>query len=251
MYFYSFFIKDPLEQFLVLPLPLIGKSFGLSNLTVTYFFVFCLILCFFLIVNSEPYYFNNRYKATFLVLVFFVKNVLRENIQVKSLVFFPWFLLLFLNILFFNLIGMVPYAYTVTSSLITTFFMSLSFFLALNLIGVTIHFFDFLKNFLPSGTPLPMVPFLLIIEILSYFARVFSLAIRLFANLMAGHTLMHILGGVIWGQMVVGSNRWGFILLPWFIVFLITGLETVIGGMQAFVFLILLAIYLNDVINLH
>ena len=61
MYFYSFFIKDPLEQFLVLPLPLIGKSFGLSNLTVTYFFVFCLILCFFLIVNSEPYYFNNRY----------------------------------------------------------------------------------------------------------------------------------------------------------------------------------------------
>lgn len=92
---------------------------------------------------------------------------------------------------------MVPYAYTVTSSLITTFFMSLSFFLALNLIGVTIHFFEFLKNFLPAGTPLPMVPFLLIIEILSYFARVFSLAIRLFANLMAGHTLMHILGGVI------------------------------------------------------
>lgn len=84
-----FFIQDPLEQFLVLAVPFLGKFFGLSNLTITYFFVYFLIFLFFFIVNSEPYYFDNRYKVTFLVLVFFVKSVLKENIQVRSLIFFP------------------------------------------------------------------------------------------------------------------------------------------------------------------
>ena len=83
-----FVIQDPLEQFLVLATPFIGQFVGISNLTITYFFVFFLIILFFFIVNSEPYYFNNRYKAIFLVLVFFVKNVLKENIQVRSLIFF-------------------------------------------------------------------------------------------------------------------------------------------------------------------
>jgi ATP synthase subunit 6 len=191
----NFFLVDPLEQFLVLPFFFLG-SLGISNLVFTFFLVSFFIILNFKLIKDEPLFVKNYFKFFFISLIDFVKTIAKENVQVKYFIFFPWFLILFLNILFCNLLGMVPYSFTVTSSIITTFYYSLSYFIALNVIGICLHYLQFLLLFLPPGTPAAIIPFLILLEILSYVARVFSLAIRLFANLMSGHTLLHILAGV-------------------------------------------------------
>ena len=247
MYF-SFY--DPLEQFLI-------QWFNfwwflkVSNLNFIWLVAFLLIVIFLNSLTSTSWFLKNSYKYVTSMIIQFVRSVIQDNVQTVHLTFFPWFLILFFLILFFNLFGMVPFTFTVTSSLITTFFYALAFFISLNIIGIMLHRFNFIFIFLPSGTPLLITPFLIIIEILSYFARVFSLSIRLFANLMSGHTLLHILAGVAWSQVTFGFSRISFVLFPGIVIFLITGLETVIGIMQAYVFLILLSIYLSDVITLH
>ena len=225
--------------------------FKVSILTFLWLLMLVLFIFFLNSIKHFAWFVTDIYKYFFNLTFLFVKGIIKDNVQTLFLTFAPWFFMLFISLLIFNVFGMIPFTFTVTSSLITTFYYSLSFFIALNIIGVLLHFFEFITIFLPSGTPLAITPFLLLIEILSYFARVFSLAIRLFANLMSGHTLLHILGGVAWSLSTSGLSRLSFVLFPGIVIFLVTGLETVIGVMQAYIFLILLSIYLNDVIILH
>lgn len=155
-------------------------------------------------------------------------------------------------LVFCNLIGMIPYSFTITSAFSITLFLSLGFFIGVNIIGCLIHGTDILNLFLPGGAPLPIVPFLIIIEIISYFARIFSLSIRLFANMMSGHTLLKILIGFSWNMFNCGSKLIILLaLIPFFIVFVITGLELAIAFLQAYVFTVLICIYLNDVFAFH
>lgn len=192
---------------------------------------------------------------TFYVTSFFfvqIKTLLSDNIRnLKSLIIFPWFLILFVFILFSNLFGLIPFSYTVTSTLITTFYLSISYFISINIIGITLHKDNFTQVFSPEGIPLAITPFLLLVEIISYFARVASIAIRLFANLMSGHTLLHILMGAAWGMLSLEIPYIFSLLLPAIIIFLISALEFLIGVMQAFVFVILMSIYFNDLLVLH
>jgi ATP synthase subunit 6 len=105
--------------------------------------------------------------------------------------------------------------------------------------------------FLPQGAPKQLLPLLFVIEIISYLARIFSLAIRLFANLMSGHTLLKILAGFAWLMFLNGGVATFGALFPFLIIFLVTGLELAIGALQAYVFCMLLCLYYNDVIHLH
>ena len=176
-----------------------------------------------------------------------ILTVVYENAGPKNIKYFPLIFTTFIIILICNLLGMIPYSFTITSHIIVTFSTAFAIFIGINIIGVSKHGKHFLGLFFPPGAPLPLALLLVIIEFVSYVFRVFSLSIRLFANLMSGHTLLKILSGFAW----ISVSFWGIFLIPIGIIFIITGLELMIACLQAYIFVVLLCIYINDAINLH
>jgi ATP synthase subunit 6 len=243
--------QDPLEQFEVFNI--FCRFFG--NLEVFLYLVFFSVL-FFLFSGYFGYYGYRQKKANIVffrnILFNFILALIKENLRLKTVLFFPIVFYTFLFILFANLIGMVPYSFTVTSSAAVTFFFSISFFIGTLAIGLSIQRVNIFALFLPAGTPFFIMFFLIGIELISYGARLFSLAIRLFANMMSGHGLLKILGSFVW---LIFMNFCAFdltfLMLGLIIVFLVTFLEIVIAFLQAYVFMVLVCIYLNDVINAH
>ena len=147
---------------------------------------------------------------------------------------------------------MLPYSYTFTSQIIVTFFMAIFIFLGVTIIGIIKHVFGFLSLFLPSGTPLILQPLLFIIELISYCIRPISLSVRLFANMLAGHTLLKVFGGL--AVMLIGSGSVFLVpvsILPIAAIVGMTALEVLVAVLQAYVFTVLTCIYLNDALNLH
>lgn len=122
-------------------------------------------------------------------------NMVQDNLGSKGEFYFPFIFTLHLLLLSCNLIGMVPYSFTVTSHIIFTFGLAASIFIGINIIAIQTHGFRFFALFLPRGVPLPIVPLLITIEFLSYSVKVFTLSIRLFANMTSGHTLLKIIAG--------------------------------------------------------
>ena len=146
---------------------------------------------------------------------------------------------------FGNVLGMVPYSFTPTSHIVVTFAMAAFVFVGVTLIGFARHGVHFLSLFVPKGVPFALLLLLVPIEIISYFIRPFSLAIRLFANMLAGHTMLKVFGGFVVMLGIIG----GWAPLAFIVVF--TGLELLIAFLQAYVFAILTCLYLNDAIHLH
>ena len=158
---------------------------------------------------------------------------------------------LFVFILMNNLIGMVPYSFTATSHLVVTFGLSLSLFIGITIVGFQTHGMHFFSFLLPKGAPLALAPLLVVLELVSYCFRAVSLGVRLFANMMAGHTLVKILSCFAWSMLSVGGVLTIASSIPFAVVFALTGLEIGVACLQAYVFTILICIYLNDAINLH
>jgi len=173
-----------------------------------------------------------------------------DNIGKEGMKYFSFIFTLFMFILIGNLLGMLPYSFTWTSHIIVTFAISFFIFIAVTIIAIAKHgIIKFVKFFAPSGVPKPMLILLVPIEIISYLSRPISLSVRLFANMMAGHTLLKVIGGFVF---VLGANSYivGGVLPVAFLVAL-TGLEIVIAFLQAYVFAILTCLYINDAIHLH
>ncbi len=178
----------------------------------------------------------------------FVANMLKENVGTEGMRFFPLIFTLFMFILFCNLLGMLPYSFTVTSHLIVTFALAALVFLLVTLVGFAYHGIGFLKLFVPSGIPMILMPLLVLIELISYLTRPISLSVRLFGNMVAGHTMLKIFGG-----FVVGLSAAGLVPLavaPFLLMIALTGLELLIAALQAYVFTILTCIYLNEAIHM-
>ena len=175
----------------------------------------------------------------------FVASMVRDNVGNSGKVFFPFIFTLFLFILFGNILGMVPYNFTYTSHIIVTFGLAGFIFLAVTLIGLVKHGIGFLKFFVPSGVPYALLPILIPIEVISYFVRPISLSLRLFANMMAGHTMLKVFASFIVLLGFIGG--WAPLLL----VVILTGFEIMIAVLQAYVFTILCCLYLNDALHLH
>ena len=129
--------------------------------------------------------------------------------------------------------------------------MSVSIFIGVTIIGFTTHGMHFFSFFLPPGAPLALAPLLVVLEVVSYSFRAVSLGVRLFANMMAGHTLVKILSGFAWTMLGVGGALGVASIIPFGVVFALTGLEIGVAFLQAYVFTILTCIYLNDAIHLH
>ncbi len=150
-------------------------------------------------------------------------------------------------VLSMNLIGMIPLpglgAFTVTSHIIVTFALAAFVFIGVTLIGIFKHGFGFLKLFVPSGVPVWLLPLIVVIEIISYFTRPISLSVRLFANMMAGHTMLAVFGSFVVGLGLIGG--W----VPFIFMVLLMGLEVLIAFLQAYVFAVLSCIYLNDALH--
>ena len=180
----------------------------------------------------------------------FISNMIGDNIGKEGLKYLPFIFTLFFFILIGNLIGMMPLSFTWTSHIIVTFAIAFFIFLAATFIAIFKHgLLKFLGFFAPSGVPKPMLLLLVPIEIISYISRPISLSVRLFANMMAGHTLLKVIGGFVF---VLGANS--FIIggaLPLAFLVALTGLEIVIAFLQAYVFAILTCLYINDAIHLH
>ncbi len=199
-------------------------------------------------------FFKNRilpynWKFLYYLLLSYGYQMVRDLITnvIGKINYYSLLIFIFCLIGFFNVLGLIPYSFALTSQFVLTFFFSSLYFITLNLTGMYYHGGNLLNLFFPAGTPILITPLLIMIEIISYFARMFSLAIRLFANITAGHILLKILS---WFVFLLADifviSIWGFLLIT-----LLWGLEFFISLLQAYVFLILLCIYVNDVLNLH
>jgi F-type H+-transporting ATPase subunit a len=175
----------------------------------------------------------------------FIAKMISDTAGSKAKPYFPFIFSLFMFVLMCNMVGMLPYSFTVTSHIIVTLILALFIFFAVTVIGFMKHGIKYLSIFVPSGVPALLLPLITIIEIISYLSRPVSLSVRLFANMMAGHTMLKVFGGFVISLGVLGG--W----LPLGFSVALTGLEILVAFLQAYVFAILTCIYLNDALNLH
>lgn len=183
-----------------------------------------------------------------------ILGLVKENINgdlKRSMSYFPFILALFVFILLSNLIGLIPYSSTITSYLIITFAMAVVVLTAVNYVAGSLHGIKYFGHFLPAGCPFALYPLIIPIEFISYVFRVVSLSVRLFANMMAGHTLLAVLAGFGWTMAITEIQLWFLHPLPIFVVFVLVFLETAVAIIQAYVFTILTCMYFDEAINLH
>ena len=246
---------SPLEQFSInkiIPIGIGVFDFSITNSTILTFLACVMAVTFYnfacykakLIPNASQTLFEWLYDFIFF-------TILTENVKKNGSYFFPMLFSIFSFIFFCNLLGMIPYSFTVTSHIVITLGLATLAFLSINIIGVKTHGVHMLSLFLPPGAPLALAPLLVMIELVSYSFRVVSLALRLFANMMSGHCLLKILAGFAWTMLAAGGALTILHLLPLIVIFAIVGLELSIAFLQAYVFTVLLCIYLNDAISLH
>jgi F-type H+-transporting ATPase subunit a len=175
----------------------------------------------------------------------FVSKMISDTAGSKAKPYFAFIFSLFMFVLFCNMFGMIPYTFTVTSHIIVTFVLASFIFIGVTVIGFIKNGVGYLRVFVASGVPAVLLPLIVVIEIISYLSRPISLSVRLFANMMAGHTMMKVFGGFVISLGIVGG--W----LPLSFSVALTGLEILVAFLQAYVFAILTCIYLNDALNLH
>ena len=175
----------------------------------------------------------------------FVAGMIRDNVGSAGREFFPYIFTLFMFVLFGNLLGLLPYSFTFTSHIVVTAALALTVFIGVTIVGVVNHGFHFLSFFVPKGVPVALMPLMIPIEIISYLSRPVSLSIRLFANMMAGHTMLKVFAGFILTLGLLGG--WAPLAMDVALI----GFEVLVAFLQAYVFTVLTCLYLNDALHLH
>ena len=255
-------LYTPLEQFQIISLfsiKLFCFDFSITNLVLVNFLV---LLIFTLIVSSFSssvdylketsfFFIPSTWQVLIETLYETSSQLLFDNINKDGEKFFPFISVIFTFVLFSNLMGLVPYSFTTTSHLIVTFTLSFSIFIGINIICIQKHKFHMLSFFIPANTSFGLALLLVPIELISYIFRPISLGVRLFANLMAGHTLLKVIVGFSWSMLLLEDFLAILHMIPLLILVLLMGLELGVAIIQAYVFTILTCIYLNDAINLH
>jgi F-type H+-transporting ATPase subunit a len=245
-------IFSPLDQFEIKPLLTINNVLTLSLTNYVIYLILILTLIYGVIsLLNKSYLGWNRWGVAVLAIYDTILNMINSQIGGRGGYYFPLIFTLFNFILLANLISMIPYSFAISAQLVAIISLSLSLWLGIVIIGLTKHGWTFFSLFVPSGTPLPLVPVLVLIETLSYSSRAISLGLRLSANVLSGHLLMLILGSLIFNLM--STSIIGFIggFIPMAGVIAIVALEFAISMIQAYVFCILLCGYIKDSIYLH
>lgn len=244
---------SPFEQFEILVwlkayLPSQGLDMSLTNISIS----ICAVSIFYVFASKklleEIKVVPSNWQIFYETIYLFIVSIVYEQATKKGIRYFPHLFTIFALILSFNLVGLLPFSFTVTSHIIVTLTLALSYFFAWILIGIFTLRMKFLNLFCPKNMPIWLLPLLIVIETLSFALRPFSLGIRLFANMLAGHILLHILAD----SLLFALNITAFLLIPLFVILLAIGfLELFIACLQAYIFTILLSIYLKDALVSH
>ena len=225
---------NPMSQFEVYsigPKIQIG-SFDLSFTNSSLFMVLTVtvISLFFIVATQKKSLVPNKMQLIAEMAFEFVSKMISETAGKDARPYFPFILSLFLFVLVANLLGMLPYSFTVTSHIIVTFALAFFIFIGVTVVGFAKHGISYLKLFVPSGVPIFLLPLIIVIEVISYLSRPVSLSVRLFANMMAGHTMLKVFGGFVVSLGILGG--W----LPLGFAVALTGLELLVAFIQAYVF---------------
>ncbi|MFQ5534066.1 MAG: F0F1 ATP synthase subunit A [Sphingomonadales bacterium] len=238
---------SPLEQFEIhrlIPFEIGGVDASFTNASLLMVLAVVLVTGFVTLGMRGRALVPGRWQSMVELTYEFIANMLHDTAGSEARRFFPFVFTVFAFVLCANLLGMMPYSYTVTSHIIVTFALAATIFLLVTLVGFFRNGAGFLRLFAPSGVPLPMLVILVPIELISYLIRPISLSVRLFANMMAGHTLLKVFGGFVVMMGIGGILPVGFLVL-------FTGLEVLVAVLQAYVFTVLTCIYLNDALHPH
>jgi F-type H+-transporting ATPase subunit a len=242
---------SPLHQFVIerlVPLHIGGLDLSFSNSALFMAISVAAITAFLTLSMSGAKLVPSRWQSAAEMAYEFIANMIRDNVGSAGKAYFPFVFSLFMFVLFGNLIGMVPYSFTYTSHIIVTFALAAFVFVGVTVIALARHGWHFFTFFAPKGMPLALQLLLVPIEIISYLIRPMTLSIRLFANMMAGHTML-----VIFAGFVVSLGGYWIIpgIFPLFLNMFFILLELLVAVLQAYVFTILTCIYLHDAIHLH
>jgi len=253
----SQFILSPLSQFEVSSLiglnaPILGHlNISLTNLALYSCFILLIALGFHFYGNNDSKLIPSKWSISLESSFASLSSMVREQVGSHNEIYLPFIYSLFFFILFGNLISNVPYSFAVTASGVVSLGLSFTIFIGVTILALSIHGIKFFSFFVPAGTPLALVPLLVLIEVVSYLARAVSLGVRLFANIVAGHTLLKILSTYLFklfsGSLIVAVIT----LIPFAIFLALIGLEIAVSLIQAFVFTLLVCSYLKDAIELH
>ena len=239
---------DPMHQFEIkrfVPMEIFGVDFSFTNSALFMLIAVGLVSTFMIYAMRGHSLVPGRLQSMAELSYEFVANMVRENTGTEGMKYFPFIFTLFIFILSLNMLGMIPYSFTVTSHIVVTFALALLVFLFVLIIGFVKNGPSFLKLFVPSGVPVAMLPLITVLEVFSFLIRPISLSVRLFANMMAGHMMLKVFAAFVVGLGLLG----GWAPLLFMVAF--TGLEILVAFLQAFVFTVLTCIYLNDALHMH
>jgi F-type H+-transporting ATPase subunit a len=235
---------DPMEQFAITPL--FGghelRLFSITNSTLWMAVVLAAVSALMIFGMRGRALVPTRAQSVAELLYGFVRQFVTDVLGEEGIKFFPYIFTLFVFILFANLMGLVPYAFTVTSHVAVTGVLALAVFFTVIVIGFVKHGVGFLKLFWIDAAPLPLRPVMAVIEVISFFVRPVSHSIRLGGNMMAGHAVLKVFAAFVPALSILG-------VLPLALMVAITGLEVLVACVQAYIFAILTCIYLNDALH--
>jgi F-type H+-transporting ATPase subunit a len=249
---------DPMHQFQINPLAgnLDGTPFVFTN-SAMWMLIILALIGLFMVGGMKRQLVPGRWQAMVEGVTGFVESMLSTSVGPQGRKFVPWVFTVFMFILFANLIGLFPFAlagvhpFTVTSQFTITGVLALMSFGIVVITGLWRHKLHFFSLFVPHGTPFVLKLLIVPIEFISFMVRPFSLAIRLFVAMIAGHILMEVFGSFIVTGFNGGPMGWGVGALSFAFIIFVTALELLVCAIQAYVFALLTTLYLNDAINLH
>ena len=245
---------DPIHQFKIInlfPVAKIGNTeIAFTNSAAFMLLAVIALTAFLILGTSKRSLVPSRLQSAAELSYEFVATTVRSSAGHEGMRFFPFVFTLFMFVLFLNVFGLIPFAFTVTSHIIITAAMAITVFLIVLIYGLYRHGFHFFNLFVPKGVPIYILPLIVAIEILSFISRPISHSVRLFANMLAGHITLQVFAGFIillgTGLGVIG---WIAGILPFLLVVILFALEALVAFLQAYVFAILTCIYLNDAIH--
>jgi F-type H+-transporting ATPase subunit a len=244
---------DPIHQFQIKNILTFGRIGGmelaLTNSALFMLLALALIALLMLGATASRAVVPGRMQSVAEISYEFVATTLRSTAGAEGMKFFPFVFTIFMFVLAVNMIGLIPYAFSVTSHIIITVALALLVFLTVIVHGFWKNGLHFFKLFVPSGIPIYILPLVVFIEVLSFLSRPVSHSVRLFANMLAGHITLKVFAGFVTMLGAFGAVGWLGAVLPLGLTVALTGLEILVSFLQAYVFAILTCIYLNDSIH--
>jgi F-type H+-transporting ATPase subunit a len=249
-------MANPMEQFEIVrlkPLELAGHDVSFTNSSLWMLVALAIVAVFLFVGTARPQLVPNRWQAAVEYIYDFVRKMLDDNVGPEGKRYVPLLFSIFLFVLACNLLGLIPWvgSFTPTSHIAVTLGLAFLVFVTVVIVGFARHGLHFFSLFWPKDTNIALGAFVAVIEFLSFLSRPFTLAIRLFANMTAGHVLLKVFGTFVVTLGSFGALPYVFGILPLGVNIALSALEVLIAVVQAYVFALLASIYLNDAVNLH